>query len=124
MIVYYEQLVLHPRRWLSIILDFLDLPFDEAVMHHHDFINKEGEQGIRVSNKERSSDQIVKPINVEALTQWVGTFPEDLVAEMGQVAPMLSKGCGIYCKENKKKKNMTKRFKGLLVLDGTYILGV
>ncbi len=51
----------------------------------------EGEQGIRVSNKERSSDQIVKPINVEALTQWVGTFPEELVAEMGEVAPMLSK---------------------------------
>jgi protein-tyrosine sulfotransferase len=56
-----------------------------------DFINVEGEQGIRVSNKERSSDQIVKPINVEALTQWVGTFPEELVAEMGEVAPMLSK---------------------------------
>ena len=91
MIVYYEQLVLHPRRWLSIILDFLDLPFDESVMHHHDFINKDGEQGIRVSNKERSSDQIVKPINVEALTQWVGSFPEDLVSEMAQVAPMLSK---------------------------------
>jgi protein-tyrosine sulfotransferase len=51
----------------------------------------DGEQGIRVSNKERSSDQIVKPINVEALTQWVGTFPEDLVAEMADVAPMLSK---------------------------------
>ncbi len=44
-----------------------------------------------MSNKERSSDQIVKPINVEALTQWVGTFPEELVAEMGEVAPMLSK---------------------------------
>jgi hypothetical protein len=28
---------------------------------------------------------------VEALTQWVGTFPEELVAEMGEVAPMLSK---------------------------------
>jgi hypothetical protein len=34
MIVYYEQLVLHPRRWITIILDFLDLPFDESVMHH------------------------------------------------------------------------------------------
>ena len=25
---------------------------------------------------ERSSDQIIKPINLDALTTWVGTYPE------------------------------------------------
>jgi protein-tyrosine sulfotransferase len=46
MIVYYEQLVLHPRRWITIILDFLDLPFDESVMHHQ----------VQLSRKERIRD--------------------------------------------------------------------
>jgi len=91
MVVYYEQLVLHPQRWLTIILEFLDLPWDESVMHHQDFINKEGKNGIRVSAKERSSDQIVKPINVEALTTWVGFYPEDVLKDMDSIAPMLAK---------------------------------
>ena len=25
---------------------------------------------------ERSSDQIIKPVNLDALTTWVGTYPE------------------------------------------------
>jgi len=91
MIVYYEQLVLHPERWLTIIVDFLGLPWDESVLHHQDFINQKGDNGIRVSMKERSSDQIVKPINVEALTQWVGHYPDDVIRDMAEIAPMLSK---------------------------------
>ena len=31
---------------------------------------------VRVSMVERSSDQIIKPINLDALTTWVGTYPE------------------------------------------------
>jgi len=89
MIVYYEQLVLHPRRWMTLILDFLDIPWDESVLHHEDKINKPG--GIRVSMVERSSDQIIKPINVDALTSWVGKFPQDLIDDMDSVAPMLEK---------------------------------
>ena len=38
---------------------------------------------------ERSSDQIVNPVNIKALTEWVGTFPEDLLPIMDQTAPML-----------------------------------
>ncbi|XP_023328323.1 protein-tyrosine sulfotransferase [Eurytemora carolleeae] len=90
MVVYYEQLVLHPERWMTIILDFLDLPWDSSVLHHQDFINKKGDSGIRVSMKERSSDQIVKPINIEALTQWVGFYSQDVLNDMAEIAPMLS----------------------------------
>jgi len=89
MIVYYEQLVLHPKRWMTLILDFLDLPWDESVLHHEEKINKPG--GVRVSMVERSSDQIIKPINVDALTTWVGNFPQDLLDDMDAVAPMLEK---------------------------------
>ena len=89
MIVYYEQLVLHPKRWMTLILDFLDLPWDDSVLHHEQKINKPG--GVRVSMVERSSDQIIKPINVDALTSWVGKFPQDLLDDMDSVAPMLEK---------------------------------
>jgi len=39
---------------------------------------------------ERSSDQVIKPVNLEALTKWVGNIPEDVVHDMANVAPMLS----------------------------------
>lgn len=39
---------------------------------------------------ERSSDQVIKPINLEALTKWVGNIPEDVVRDMADLAPMLS----------------------------------
>jgi protein-tyrosine sulfotransferase len=38
----YEQLVLHPRQWLQRILDFLEVPWNESVMHHEQEINKPG----------------------------------------------------------------------------------
>lgn len=89
MVVYYEQLVLHPRRWMEHILNFLSLPWQEQVLHHETMINQPG--GVRVSIRERSSDQIIKPINLDALTQWVGTFPEEVLEEMAEVAPMLAR---------------------------------
>jgi len=42
------------------------------------------------SRVERSSDQIIKPVNLAALTKWVGNIPEDVVNEMAEIAPMLS----------------------------------
>ena len=45
--VYYEQLVLHPVEWTKKILHFLDVPWNSAVLHHEQFINKEG--GISLS---------------------------------------------------------------------------
>jgi protein-tyrosine sulfotransferase len=40
--VYYERLVLDPRPQIERILDFMGLPWDENVLHHEEFINKEG----------------------------------------------------------------------------------
>ncbi|KAG8335794.1 protein-tyrosine sulfotransferase-like [Homalodisca vitripennis] len=89
MMVYYEQLVLHPAHWMREILDFLDVPWNESVLHHEDHINKPG--GVLLSKVERSSDQVIKPVNVEALTKWVGQIPKDVVADMAEIAPMLAK---------------------------------
>ncbi|XP_011506498.1 PREDICTED: protein-tyrosine sulfotransferase isoform X1 [Ceratosolen solmsi marchali] len=88
LMVPYEQLVLHPREWMQKILLYLDVPWNESVLHHEEFINKPG--GVPLSKVERSSDQVIKPVNLEALTKWVGNFPEDVVRDMAEIAPMLS----------------------------------
>jgi len=87
--VQYEKLVLQTRRTMESILTFMGLPWDEAVMHHEEFINQDGPHGIHVSNRERSSDQVIKPVNLEALTQWVGSFPSEIIDRMESIAPML-----------------------------------
>ncbi|XP_053212582.1 protein-tyrosine sulfotransferase 2-like [Panonychus citri] len=86
--VYYEQMVLQPELWLRKILQFLDVPWNDSVLNHEKLINKPG--GISLSKLERSTDQVIKPINVEALSKWVGHMPEDVVRDMGSIAPMLS----------------------------------
>lgn len=40
MMVYYEQLVLHPETMMRKILGFLDVPWNSSVLHHEEFINK------------------------------------------------------------------------------------
>ncbi|XP_077016827.1 protein-tyrosine sulfotransferase 2 isoform X1 [Tamandua tetradactyla] len=87
--VYYEQLVLHPRRSLKLILDFLGIAWSDAVLHHEDLIGKPG--GVSLSKIERSTDQVIKPVNLEALSKWIGHIPEDVVRDMAQVAPMLAR---------------------------------
>lgn len=82
----YEQLVLHPREWMQRVLKFLDIPWNESVLHHEDFINN----GVSLSKVERSSDQVIKPVNLEALSKWVGNIPDDVVRDMADIAPMLS----------------------------------
>uniref|UniRef100_A0A0N5BML8 Protein-tyrosine sulfotransferase n=1 Tax=Strongyloides papillosus TaxID=174720 RepID=A0A0N5BML8_STREA len=83
--VHYEQLVLHPRSMMEKILKFLDIPWNETVLHHEQFIGKK----ISLSKVERSSDQVVKPVNLDALTKWVGQIPKDVVRDMAKIAPML-----------------------------------
>ncbi|GFS21732.1 protein-tyrosine sulfotransferase 1 [Elysia marginata] len=85
--VYYEQLALHPREWMVRILKFLDIPWNESVMHHEQFIDKPG--GIALSKTEKSTDQVIKPVNSGALSNWVGHIPEDVVRDMAVIAPML-----------------------------------
>ena len=54
--VIYEQMVLHPEQWLRKISNFLEVPWNDAVLHHEEQINKKG--GISLSKVERSSDQV------------------------------------------------------------------
>lgn len=40
---------------------------------------------------ERSTDQVMKPVNRDALSKWVGQIPADVLSEMAEIAPMLSR---------------------------------
>ncbi|XP_054710722.1 protein-tyrosine sulfotransferase 1-like [Uloborus diversus] len=86
--VHYEQLVLQPKPYMENILKFLDVPWNDSVLHHEQLVDKPG--GISISKLERSSDQVIKPINLEALSKWVGQIPEDVVRDMANIAPMLA----------------------------------
>lgn len=86
--VIYEQLVLHPEQWMRKILNFLEVPWNDRVLHHEAEINKK--DGISLSKVERSSDQVIKPVNLEALSKWVGHIPDDVIEDMANIAPMLA----------------------------------
>jgi protein-tyrosine sulfotransferase len=83
--VYYEQLVLHPETTTKNIMKFLNITWNDAVIHHEKFIGDE----VSLSKVERSSDQVIKPVNLEALSSWVGKIPADVLAQMDSIAPML-----------------------------------
>ena len=85
--VHYEQLVLHPETQMRAILKFLNIPWDKSVLEHEKHIGDE----VSLSKVERSSDQVVKPVNLDALSSWVGKMPADVVAQMDTIAPMLKR---------------------------------
>jgi len=72
--VFYEQLILHPEKSMRNILNFLNITWNDAVLHHEKFIGNK----IHLSKLEYSTDQIVKPVNTDALYSWVGNIPSKL----------------------------------------------
>ncbi|XP_062409694.1 protein-tyrosine sulfotransferase 2 [Sardina pilchardus] len=87
--VHYEDLVLHPRASMERVLRFLETDWHEGVLHHEDAVGQPG--GVSLSRIERSTDQVIKPVNLEALERWVGHIPPDVLSDMKKIAPMLSR---------------------------------
>ncbi|KAJ8795297.1 hypothetical protein J1605_018312 [Eschrichtius robustus] len=77
------------ERCLKLILDFLGITWSDAVLHHEDLIGKPG--SVSLSKIERSTDQVIKPMNLEALSKWTGHIPGDVLRDMAQIAPMLAR---------------------------------
>uniref|UniRef100_A0A3B3UBY3 Protein-tyrosine sulfotransferase n=1 Tax=Poecilia latipinna TaxID=48699 RepID=A0A3B3UBY3_9TELE len=46
--MHYEQLVLHPEKWMQTLLKFLEVPWNDAVLHHEELIGKAG--GVSLSS--------------------------------------------------------------------------
>uniref|UniRef100_A0A3Q3K8B1 Protein-tyrosine sulfotransferase n=1 Tax=Monopterus albus TaxID=43700 RepID=A0A3Q3K8B1_MONAL len=87
--IYYELLVLHPEEEMRNLLHFLNLQWDPSVLHHEELIGKDG--GVSLSKVERSTDQVMRPVNTDALSKWVGNIPSDVMSDMAQIAPMLAR---------------------------------
>ncbi|KAK0425725.1 hypothetical protein QR680_009346 [Steinernema hermaphroditum] len=85
LMVHYEELVLHPESQMRRLLKFLDIKWDDKVLHHEDLVGKD----IRLSKTERSTDQVVKPVNLDALSKWVNFYSADILKDMADIAPML-----------------------------------
>ena len=83
--IYYEELILKQEVVLRKMFAFLNIPFDEAVMHHEKMIGDE----IVLSNTEPSTSQVLKAVNSDALNSWVGKIPEDVQLKFEKSAPML-----------------------------------
>ncbi|OBS77720.1 hypothetical protein A6R68_19892 [Neotoma lepida] len=89
MLVHYEQLVLHSEQWMRMLLKFLHIPWDHSVLHHEEMIGKAGR--VSLSKVDRSTDQVTKPVNMVALSKWVGKIPLDVLQDMTVIVPMLGK---------------------------------
>lgn len=86
--VHYELLILRPRQVMKSVLKFLNLPWREEVLRHHEFIAKDG--GVSLNPMEPSTTQVKRARYEDALTSWVGHLPQHLLPEIDTLAPMLS----------------------------------
>jgi protein-tyrosine sulfotransferase len=85
--VYYEQLVLHPEYEMRKILKFLNIPWNDDVLEHEKKIGAK----IKLAEIEISSDQVIKPVNLEGLNSWFGKIPLQVLNQIDTLAPMLKK---------------------------------
>lgn len=63
-----------------------------ALFHYQSIIktiNKQTKKLCFFFRVERSSDQVIKPLNLDALTKWVNNIPRDVLVNMNYIAPML-----------------------------------
>ncbi|KAF7260942.1 hypothetical protein EG68_01813 [Paragonimus skrjabini miyazakii] len=76
--IHYEDLVLKPKQTMQDVLSFLDVPWDPVVLHHENFVNKT----VFLSSMEPSTNQVVNPLYMHALSSWVSdnsTLPQDFI---------------------------------------------
>ena len=83
--VFYEKLILNPEKTMKSVFNFLNIKWNDAVLNHEKFIGKK----ISLAEYEKSTNQVIKPIYLEALNSWVGKIPKHLLDQMDNIAPML-----------------------------------
>jgi protein-tyrosine sulfotransferase len=86
LLVHYEQLVLKPEKEMRKIMNFLKIEWNDAVLSHEKYIGSK----IKLSKTEKSSDQVIKPINLLGLSEWFGKIPNEILDKIDEIAPMLS----------------------------------
>ena len=78
--VRYEELVHQPRATMQLVAAFLDLPFDERMLHHH-------ELNLHLGDVERTPhlQGVWEPIHEKAIGRWRSDFTTGQIAELEQV---------------------------------------
>jgi len=85
----YEHLVLFPAESMKLVLEFVNVAWDNVVLHHQTEIGKPG--GIILSRLEKSTDQVKEAINVKALYKWCDKLPPSLLKHTHRIAPIMRK---------------------------------
>lgn len=86
--VRYEDLVRFSAIEMKRVLQFLNLPWSPAVLHHEKAIGQPG--GVSLSQLEPSYKQVQEPIYTKSLREWEKNIPADMTnSKMHQIAPLL-----------------------------------
>ncbi|CEF68217.1 Sulfotransferase domain and P-loop containing nucleoside triphosphate hydrolase domain-containing protein [Strongyloides ratti] len=85
LMVHYERLVLFPREELMRIVKFLDISWEENLLHHEELIGSE----VKLIESEWSTDQVKKSINLDALYKWSNFFNLSVLENINEIAPMI-----------------------------------
>lgn len=83
--VFYEKLVASPQEWMTKVLNFLDIPWHDNVLHHHELINKE----FSLSKLEPSSNQVKEPVHTNSVEKWRSHIPLDVQRTIYRECDML-----------------------------------
>ncbi|XP_033754438.1 protein-tyrosine sulfotransferase 1-like [Pecten maximus] len=84
----YEEFVQYPEEWMRIILGFLNVPWNIAVLQHSVLVRN---NKVYFASIEKKTAQLQKPVNTAALAKWVDHLPEDVRRDMANIAPSLNK---------------------------------
>jgi len=87
--VKYEQLVLHPESNLRKIANFLNIEWNDNMLHHDKLMNDK--KKVSLSDVEPSTNQVKKPLYLDALTAWHGNIPQDVLDDIRSIAPMIGR---------------------------------
>ena len=84
--IYYEELVLRPDRVVKRLFKFLNIPFNNAVLHHENYVGDK----VLLSKYEASTNQVKQAINFDGLNTWLGKIPAHVLDKVDGIAPMLT----------------------------------
>jgi protein-tyrosine sulfotransferase len=86
-IVFFENLVNQPKEQIKEILEYLEIPWHDNVLHHQLFIDKE----VHLSKMEPSTRQVRKPITKETADKWKRMLTPVVKEQIWEHCPMLRK---------------------------------
>jgi len=82
--VRYEDLVADTETVMRAIVDWLGLSWDPDILRHHELLDS-----VKTSKMETTADQIIKPVYDNAVNQWKGNIPNDILEDNLKFAPAL-----------------------------------